>query len=82
MNSKITIKKKDIVMRVCVACGTITAHIGKEDGTRNGLAFAGGIQKQPFSTCLQCFVDGNQVNEWSRWLDPITNKILTIARGY
>lgn len=70
--SKITVRKKDIVMRHCDACGTSTAHIGKQDGTRNG---------SPFSLCLQCFVDVNDVKEWSRWLDPYTGNRLTEPRA-
>lgn len=78
--SHITVRKKDIVMRHCDACGTKTAHIGKEDGTRTVPSMAG-TTKQPFSTCLQCFVDVNDVNEWSRWIDPETGKRLTVPRG-
>ena len=80
--NKITVKKTDIVMRHCDLCGTTTAHIGKEDATRNAPAFQGGVQKQPFNTCIQCWVDSNDVNEWSRWLDPLTGKRLEAPRGY
>lgn len=70
--SKITVRKKDIVMRPCAACGTTTAHVGKQDGTRNGTAF---------SLCIQCFVDVNDVREWSRWIDPLTGKRLDQPRA-
>lgn len=79
--NKITVQKKDIVMRHCEACGTKTAHVGAVDATRNGNAFAGGVQKQPFNTCIQCWVDSNDVNEWSRWIDPETGKRLEQPRG-
>ena len=67
----ITIRKADIVMRRCEACGTTTAHIGKIDGLIG-------------TTCLQCLVDGGNgpasFTDWNRWLDK--GKSLLIPRGY
>lgn len=77
----ITVTKKDIVMRHCDACGTKTAHVGAEDPTRSAPSFAGGTQKQPFNSCIQCWVDSNDVNEWSRWIDPETGARLDRPRG-
>lgn len=71
--NRITVRKQDIVMRVCHACGTTTAHIGKQDGKVS-------------TTCLQCLVDGGNTYqsfaEWSRWVDPVTGQQLTEPRGY
>lgn len=80
--SNITVQKKNIVMRHCDACGTKTAHVGTVDATRNANAFAGGTQKQPFNTCIQCWVDSNDVNEWSRWINPSNGKRLDSPRSY
>lgn len=71
--NRITVRKADIIMRPCTACGTKTAHIGKQDGKAG-------------TTCLQCLVDGGNsyqsFAEWSRWLDPNSGKTLTEPRGY
>ena len=68
----ITVRKKDIIMRPCTACGTSTAHIGKTDGKVG-------------TTCLQCLVDGGNsyqsFAEWSRWVDK-DGKQLQQPRGY
>lgn len=80
--NKITVRKKDIVMRFCNACQTKTCHVGKEQASRMANVFVGGQQKQPFSTCIQCFVDVNDVLEWSRWIDPFTGKKIDSPRGY
>ena len=70
--NKITVRKKDIVMRHCDACGTTTAHIGHKDGKVG-------------TTCLQCLVDGGNsaasFAEWSRWTDE-NGKQLTEPRGF
>lgn len=70
---RITVRKQDIIMRTCVSCGTVTAHIGKVDGKIG-------------TTCLQCLVDGGNTAasfaEWSRWTDPETGKQLIEPRGY
>lgn len=69
--NKITVRKKDIVMRHCASCGTETAHIGKTNGAVG-------------TTCLQCLVDGGNGSasfaEWSRWME--NGKQLTEPRGY
>lgn len=79
--NKITVKKTDIVMRHCDSCGTTTAHVGKTDGTRMAAGLAG-PHKLIFSTCIQCWLDSNNIVEWSRWLDPLTGKRLETPRGY
>ena len=68
----ITVQKKDIVMRPCAACGTTTAHVGKQDGLIG-------------TTCLQCLVDGGNTAasfvEWNRWIDPKSGAQLAQPRG-
>ena len=59
--NKITVKKTDIVMRHCDSCGTTTAHVGKKDGTKEVVGFQSTTNIQPFSLCIQCFVDMNDV---------------------
>lgn len=71
--NRITVRKADIIMRPCTACGTTTAHIGKKDGKLG-------------TTCLQCLVDGGNTaasfSEWNRWVDQKTGKQLVEPRGY
>lgn len=85
--NKVTVRKQDIIMRPCKACGTNTAHIGKEDAQPHAMLGKSVVfRNRTGSTCLQCLVDGgnssDNFTEWSRWIDPKTGKQLVEPRGY
>lgn len=85
--NKITVRKRDIVMRPCNACGTKTAHIGKQDTTPHPMTSKSVVfRNRTGNTCLQCLVDGGNTadnfSEWNRWIDPKTGKRLQDPRGY
>lgn len=66
--NKITVRKKDIVMRPCAACGTNTAHIGKEGNRCLQCVVDGAYSADNFK-------------HLNRWVDA-DGKALTEPRGF
>lgn len=67
-NKNATITKRDIVVRPCSHCGTLTLHVGKEGNTCLQC-----IADTELASCCT-------IKQFNRWKDS-SGKPLTVARG-